>query len=59
VWSAAVEGTITAAKRIIMIVYHIRETESSLKQGKFPEDRRNIWVYYECLPTASLKKTAE
>jgi hypothetical protein len=39
-----------------MIIYHIREIETELTQGKFPEDGSNIWVYYECLPTVSLTK---
>jgi len=33
----------------------VKLRESSLKQGIFPEGR-NIWVYYECLPTISPTK---
>lgn len=41
-----------------MIVYHICEIESSLEQGKFPEEGRNILVYYKCFlsPTKQLNR---
>lgn len=54
---SAVEGTITAAKRINYdLLSHKKLRESSLKQGKFPEEGRNIWVYYKWLPTVSPTK---
>jgi hypothetical protein len=31
----------------------VKLRESSLKQGKFPDEGRNILVYYECFPTVS------
>jgi hypothetical protein len=34
VCSAAIQGTVTAAKRIIMIVYHIRDIERELTQTR-------------------------
>jgi hypothetical protein len=34
----------------------VKLRESSLKQGKFPEEGRNILVYYECFPTVSPTK---
>lgn len=39
-----------------MIITYVKLRESSLKQGRFPEEGRHIWVYYECLPTVSPTK---